>query len=269
MSEADAVDRASFARTRKSLAADLRRLGAAEGMTLLVHSSLSSLGWVNGGPMIVIQALMDVLTTAGTLVMPTHTGEYSDPAEWSNPPVPPVWYQAIRDTMPLFDPRLTPTRGMGRIPELFRTWPGVRRSCHPQVSFAAWGKEAAFVTADHELSYSLGEGSPLARLYDLGGYVLLLGVGYDSNTSFHLSECRAGVRPQVCKPMPVREEGRTIWERIPDIEYDADPFPAIGAELDQTGDVTIGQVGSATCRLYPQVNGVDFAVQWLKARQER
>src|SRR5947209_4670435 len=113
--------RADRPRTRASLAEDLRRLGLSEGVTVLVHSSLSTLGWVCGGPVAVVQALLDVLTDSGTLVMPTHSGEYSDPAPWQEPPVPRDWWPVIRETMPAFDPQVTPTRGMGRIVEVFRS----------------------------------------------------------------------------------------------------------------------------------------------------
>src|SRR5579871_1511410 len=123
MSEEAAVHRAQMPRTRESLTADLRALGVQPGMTLLVHSSLSALGWVSGGPVAVVQALLDVLGHDGTLVTPTQSGQYSDPAYWVAPPVPEAWWPIIRETMPAFDPRTAPTRGMGAIVEVFRNWP--------------------------------------------------------------------------------------------------------------------------------------------------
>lgn len=269
MSESKAIEGADAPRTRQSLAADLRRLGMRTGHVVLVHSSLSRLGWVCGGSVTVVQALMDVLTPEGTLVMPTHSGDYSDPARWGNPPVPKSWWQTIRDTMPAFDPRYTPTRGMGAIVETFRKWPGVQRSNHPAVSFAAWGKHATIVTTDHELAYGLGEGSPLARIYDLDGWVLLLGVGHDSNTSFHLAEYRApGAVPEDLGG-PVFIEGRRRWVEFKDIEIDSDLFPEIGRRMEQVHAPLIGLVGSAQAQYFSQRRAVDFAQEWLTEQRRQ
>jgi aminoglycoside 3-N-acetyltransferase len=264
MTELESIKKVDRPLTRESLAVDLQSLGVHSGMTLLVHSSLSKLGWVNGGPVAVIWALMDVLTSAGTLVMPTHSSDLSDPEPWQNPPVPKAWHQTIRDTMPTYDPLRTPTRGMGKIPEQFRTWPDVVRSGHPQLSFAAWGKQADFVTRCHMLDNSLGEASPLARVYDLGGTVLLLGVGYDSNTSFHLAEYRAPNAKIEKRGAPAMVNGRSQWTTFSDIEFnDDETFPAIGKAFDETGNVVMGKVGAAECRLYRQRDGVDFAEAWI------
>ncbi len=268
MNEAEVIARTPAPNTRESLAGDLRRLGVEPGMTLLVHSSLSSIGWVAGGPVAVVQALLDALTPAGTLVMPAHSGEQGDPARWQNPPVPDDWIPIVRDALPAYDPRVTPTRGMGRIAETFRTWPGALRGAHPQVSFAAWGRHAAFVTEGHTLDDSLGEDSPLARVYDLDGHVLLLGVGHDNNTSFHLAEYRALVAARILQGAPVLEAGERVWREYTDIDLDEEPFAELGADFERecAEFVRPGRVGLAEARLLRQRPAVDFAVAWLRQR---
>jgi aminoglycoside 3-N-acetyltransferase len=267
MSEQETIENAPLPGTRESLAADLLALGIEAGMTLIMHSSLKSLGWVCGGPVTVIQALMDVVTPAGTIVVPTQSSDYSDPALWQHPPVPESWWKIIYDTMPAFDPRITPTRFMGIIVETFRAWPGVLRSDHPAVSFAAWGRNAEQIIKGHTLEYGLGEGSPLARIYDLDGWVLLLGVGYGSNTSMHLAEYRAPGSEQVILGAPVLENGQRVWKNYRDIEIDSDIFPEIGADFERTEQVRVARVGSADARLFRQRPAVDFAQEWITAKR--
>lgn len=267
MSEQETVDNAPLPRTRQSLGNDLRALGVQAGMTLIMHSSLKSLGWVCGGPVAVLQALMDVVTPTGTIVVPTQTSEYSDPALWQHPPVPKSWWQIIIDTMPAFDTRITPSQGMGIIVETFRSWPSVLRSDHPAVSFAAWGRHAEHIIAGHSLEYGLGEDSPLARIYDLDGWVLLLGVGYDSNTSMHLAEYRAPGFDEIVLGAPLFENSQRVWKRYRDIEIDSDIFPEIGDDFERTGQVRKAKVGSADTRLFRQKAAVDFAQEWLMARR--
>lgn len=252
--------------TVDSLKHDLSSLGVKPGMVLLVHSSLSSIGWVCGKSVAVIEALESTLTSEGTLVMPTHSGELSEPSYWENPPVPEAWWQVIRDTMPAFQADVTPTREMGLIPETFRKQDGVLRSYHPQVSFAAWGKYAKQITENHSLEFGLGETSPLARLYDLHGHVLLLGVGHGNNTSLHLAEYRANIQKKILQQgAPVLVEGQRQWKTFEDIEMNSNDFEAIGKVFaEETGLEQRGKIGLANARLFPQCELVDFAVRWLE-----
>jgi aminoglycoside 3-N-acetyltransferase len=250
---------------RSALARDLARLGVEPGATLLVHSALRSLGYVPGGQVAVVQALLDALGPSGTLVVPTQTGGNSDPAGWSRPPVPRDWWPVIRAETPAYDPALTPSRGMGVLPEQVRTWRGARRSSHPTTSFAALGARAAAVVAVHDLDSQCGERSPLATLERLGAQVLLLGAGWGTTTCFHLAEYRVpGAAELTSFSGAVRTaDGGREWATWTDLDVDDEDFEQIGAHLETLGLVRTGQVGDATCRLFDLTAGVAAAAAWL------
>lgn len=253
--------------TVPSLIRDLQKLGLHEGMTLIVHSAISQLGWVCGGAQAVVMALEATLGESGTLVMPTHSNHLSDPSQWQNPPVPASWWQVIQETMPAYQPDLTPTREMGSVVECFRKQTGVIRGSHPHYSFAAWGKHAATVAVQNQpLDFSFSNDSTLARLYDLDGWVLLLGVGHESNTSLHLAEYRTDYPGKQVKRVgvPILLAGQRQWVEFQDINWDSDDFPALGDDFAlETQFVHQGRVGQATALLMPQRPLVDFGITWL------
>ncbi|MGW4301343.1 aminoglycoside N(3)-acetyltransferase [Streptomyces sp. NPDC004646] len=251
--------------TRDTISARLREMGVAPGETLLVHSSLSSLGWVNGGPVAVVQGLLDALGPTGTLTVPTHSTHLSDPARWRNPPAPEEWWDAIRATMPVYDPRITPTLGMGAIPETVRTWPGALRSAHPQTSFAALGPRAAEITEGHAPDCRLGEHSPLARLERAGARVLLLGVGYGSCTAFHLAEYRVP-SPSARIEWPAPGGG---WEEATDGSIDSERFEELGHDFERDRPVVRARIGTAEARLFPLGDAVSYAERWLPVHRPR
>ncbi|QKW48806.1 aminoglycoside N(3)-acetyltransferase [Streptomyces buecherae] len=254
--------------TRDSLATELRDLGVRPGETLLAHSSLSSLGWVCGGAPVVVAALLDVLGPAGTLVVPTHTSDNSDPAGWTQPPVPAQWWPTIRAALPAYDPATSRSYRVGAIPEAARTWPGAARSAHPQTSFAAVGARAHAIVDDHALDCRLGERSPLARLEQAAARVLLLGVGYDSCTAFHLAEYRIPGQ-RVDNSFAVTTPAGRRWSTVRDRSISDDRFDELGAAFEKERPVLCGPVGGAEARLFPVADAVAYAAGWLVEHRPR
>ncbi len=254
--------------TRTALSRDLRALGLGSGGVVLVHASLKRLGWVCGGSVAVVQALLDVLGPTGTLVVPTHTANNRDPSRWRDPSVPRSWWPTIRACLPGFDPRFTPSAGMGAVAELVRTWPGAMRSAHPQTSFAALGPQAEDIVGTHDLDCHLGDRSPLGRLADLGASVLLLGVGWDRCTAFHLAEYRVPQPPRWTYSCVVMRGADREWAVYRDVKLVDDDFAELGSAFEAADHVTVGLVGSATSRLFTIQAATAFGLEWMRIHRQ-
>lgn len=249
---------------------ELRALGVEPGMHLIAHVSLRSMGWVCGGAVALIQALQEAVTDAGTIMFPAQTSVLSEPSKWCNPPVPESWWPVIREHMPPFDPRSTPTGGVGQVPECFRSFPGVWRSNHPAVSFCAWGALAEHLTHDHPLDFPFGEGSPLAKLHAADGRVLFIGVDYNVCTALHLAEERATGLPVSEQGAPVFDgEGKRRWIAYEQVDYNDDPFVQIGTAFEMLHSIRRGFIGTADSRLVAMRPLVDFAAGWLSRGADR
>lgn len=266
MSEIAIIDRTERPLTVTSLTAKLQTCGLKEGRTILVHSAMSQLGWVIGGAEAVILALLTAVGETGTIMMPAYTNNNSDPAEWQNPPVPESWWQTIRDHTPAYNPLTTPSRGLGVIPELFRTWPGAVRSTHPAFSLTALGPRAAYLVQDHWLDEDAGDHSPLGKLYEVDGHVLLLGVDHNNNSSLHLAEFR--VNDPRKRDIPTASamivDGRRQWVSYTAVEENSDNFAEIGTSFDTAHNIPVQKIGGAGVRFFRQRPLVDFAVNWME-----
>lgn len=270
MTEADTIHNDAMPQTVDTLAEQFAACGLAAGQTVLVHTSMSKIGWIVGGQVTVIQALLRVLGTEGTLMMPTHTASNTDPTLWRNPPVPESWWPIIQAHQPAFNPAITPTREMGAVAELFRTWPGVVRSNHPIGSFAALGPNARHLTDDHELVEMFGDHSPIGRLYELDGYIMLVGVGHGNNTSLHLAEWRADFpgKPFAQQGTAMLVNGVRQWVTFDMLLMETDDFPAIGDLYEVRHNIPRHRVGRAHVRFMKQRPLVDFAVEWMTQNRD-
>ena len=255
-------------RTRQSLLADLRALGVRSGQVLLVHASMRSIGPVQGGSAAVVAALSDAVGFEGTLAVPAGTAGNSDTSRHYLARTAGMTAEQISRYMAEmrpFDPATTPAEGMGQIAAQVRTTPGARRSAHPQSSFAALGPMAGKLTDRHAMDCHLGESSPLARLYEIGAWILLLGVGYPACSAFHLAEYRYVANPPTRSyRCVIAADGRPVWHEYRDVVLDDTGFGHLGADFDRIGLAARGRVGRADCRLVPMVPIVDFATKWFR-----
>jgi len=262
--------------TRPSLEGDLRQLFQKitdKTPSLLTHTSLSSLGWVCGGEQTLLEALLAATDKHITLVMPAFTSQLTEPSYWVAPPAPERWWPTIREQLPPFDPTLSPVRGLGRLPELFRNHPASIRSSHPHVSFAASGPHALSFLASHPLDDGFGMASPLGRLYTENGWVLMLGTGYSTCTILHLAERLANFPGKHWREegAPIlNERGKREWVRLESLETDVgtDDFDEVGAAFEASEpDPALfykGKIGRATVRLIRAKTLVDFATGWFE-----
>jgi aminoglycoside 3-N-acetyltransferase len=214
-------------------------LGLQPGSSVIVHSSLGSFGHVDGGAQTVIEALMEVLTPRGTLLMPSFNHGMIVEEGWSG----------------CYDPLETPTIN-GAIPETFRKLPGVYRSLDPTHPVAAWGWNAQRYTAFHHRTLTMSLDSPIGLLWKDGGYGLFLGVGFEANTFHHVVETTTGARclgPRteaypVMLPGGRKVKGRTWgWRASPCPFTDEGRYPLL---FRQRKVLSEEQVGNSVATLF-------------------
>jgi aminoglycoside 3-N-acetyltransferase len=222
----------------------LLRLGIEAGDVLLVHTSFSEVKPVEDGPLGLIAALTTAVGPKGTLVMPSMTDD--------------------DDTS--FDPQSTPCEGMGVVADTFWRLPGVLRSDSPH-AFAALGPHAAQITAPHPVDLPHGPDSPVARVHELGGQVLLLGVGHDANTTVHLAEYLAGVRYRRKKTVTLLIDGRPSRIDYGEIDHCCENFNLLDGWLAARGLQRRGKVGHAETRLARSRDIVDVVAEQVRANE--
>lgn len=237
--ESQGMDRRELG--RDVVAGQLRALGVREGGVLLVHTSFRAVRPVAGGPRGLIEALRDALGPAGTLVMPSWTEDDETP----------------------FDPASTRAAAdLGIVADTFWRMPGVARSSHP-FAFAAAGPRAAEITSGPlPLPPHIPE-SPVGRVHDMDGQVLLLGVNHDADTTLHLAELLAPVPYRLPKSITVLRDGRPTRLDYGENDHCCERFTMADAWLRERGLQAEGRVGHADARLVRARDVVAVALEHL------
>jgi aminoglycoside N3'-acetyltransferase len=235
-----APDRAELGRA--AVAGQLRALGVEEGGVLLVHTSFRAVRPVEGGPAGLVLALRDALGPEGTLAMPSWSEDDDEP----------------------FDPRTTSAApSLGVVADAFWRLPGVARSPHA-FAFAAAGAQAARITSGPLPLPPHAPESPVGRVHDLDGQVLLLGVGHDADTTLHLAELLAGVPYRVPKHCTVLEGGRPVRIEYGENDHCCARFALADGWLRERGLQSEGRVGHAAARLARARDVVAVALERLR-----
>jgi aminoglycoside 3-N-acetyltransferase len=263
-----AVNEYSAPRTVRELTAFLAELGVMTGSTLLVHASLTHSGLAAAD---VRSALMDVLGTDGTLVVPAFTPENSDTSDAylkRTAQMSPAERKADQAAMKPYDPQSTPCPVMGVLADEVRRAPGAQRSDHPQTSFAAIGRKAVRLMEGHDPRCHLGERSPLGKLYAEGAQVLLLRTGFGECSAFHLAEYRAWPDPPLRTYRCVVGPPPGSWIAYEDVVLDDSDFAAMGARMPEQL-ITRRQLHGRPVSLFALRDAVDFACRDMVRHRPR
>ncbi|QBD75242.1 AAC(3) family N-acetyltransferase [Ktedonosporobacter rubrisoli] len=226
--------------TESDIIHGLRALGLNTSSRVIVHSSLSSFGHVEGGARAVCQAL---LSTGATLLLPAASGKMTGiPAPpgllrpWNAVIAASTWPEfdeAVSRAVP-FSKQLPIDKELGNIPETIRRFFPHLRSHHPLMSYLALGPYAQHLIDAQRLDWPLG---PLEALAEQHGSVLLLGVSHTVNTAIHLSEQHLG-RSRFYRYAKMADQ---IWMELPNIPGDSHRFDSIEPALrPATREVMIG-----------------------------
>jgi aminoglycoside 3-N-acetyltransferase len=221
----------------------LLKFGVKRGGVLLVHTAFSQVKPVQDGPAGLIAALQAAVGPMGTLAMPSMSDDDDHP----------------------FDPRNTDCRGMGVVADTFWRLPGVLRSDSPH-AFAAIGPRAAEITAAHPVDVPHGMDSPVGRIYELDGQVLLLGVGHDANTMIHLAENMAGVRYRVPKYAMILRGAQPTRYEYSEIDHCCQNFNLMDQWLDGERQ-SRGIIGHTEARLIRSRDIVETALGRLRENE--
>lgn len=257
--------------TRDLISHQLKDLGLQANDIVMLHSSMRAIGSVIGGPDQVHLAIMDVITQNGTLVIYIACEREYEVVGRSS--LNPTDEQFIFKHCPPFDPLTARARrDHGILAEFFRSWPGVQVSNNPGARMAALGANAKDILKDHLLDYGYGPGTPLDKIYQMRGKILLLGSDLDSVTMLHYAEHISPIKNKRIEryKVPLLQNGERAWIDVE--EYDTSQgicfwpevfFEKIMQKYFQTHLIQVKKVGNADSYLIDSKSLVDFAIPLL------
>lgn len=252
---------------KEDIKRQLTAMGLGKGMLVLVEANSNMLGYISGSHQALIEAIMECVGYEGTIVMPSFTPQMLDPACIKNCHIDRESWQYIRDGVSGFDKKLSAPLQSDELVLQFMRNEGVARSYHPLYSFLAWGKYAKIICDKHPLHFGLSKDSPLGKLYELNGYVLLLGCGFEDCTMLHLAHYNGQKLPIHITSAPIERNNRVYWKDMLDLELNKEGFLEIGEVMEERKIVRTMYLGSGRCRFFSAREATNIATAYFNINE--
>lgn len=249
--------------TKEDITQQLQNIGVQRGMLLLVDACSEKMGYISGGIQTFIDALMEAVGYEGTIVMPSFTPQFIDPACTGSKKIDRENWELLRDTALPFHKKLSPPETTDAMVHQFMRNEGVVRSYHPIYSFVAWGKYAKIICDKHPLHFGLSKESPLGKLSELNGFVLLAGCSFKACTIFQLARYSGEQLPIKIMTSPIEQNNQMIWKDMLDLEMDTSGFEVIGEVMEERKIVKNMYINTSRCRFFSAREAVNIATAYF------
>ncbi len=261
MSLQDIINNSKFPITKDYLVNAFKDLGIKNNDTIMVHSSVSSFGYVVNGAHDIIDALIETVTD-GIIIIPGHTTVNSTVEDWQRPPVPSEWHETLKNNIRPTTSETEPN-GIGAVPRVFSRYDGVYRTNHPYVSLLYFGKVIPEQLKNHHLDKPHSMHGPFGYLYENNVKLLMLGSEYDNLTFMHLA-CNLNNGPYQVIESNIYEDNKIKRVSFEFEDDDTDLFNTIGSEfeVEKQEYITIKKIGNSTCKLINGKELVDYTLEY-------
>lgn len=253
--------------TKEDLNDMLTSMGIQKGMVILLQANTTKLGYIAGGEQAIIEALMDAVGFDGTIVMPAFTPQLADPSCLKQMVDREQWENIRSHALP-FDRKLSACDTNDSLVHQFLRNEGVVRSYHPLYSFCAWGKYAKLICDKHPLHFGLNEDSPLGKMVEFNGYVLMLGMDYQECVMFQLARYHGDQLPIKVVSAPIEINKKKIWKDMLDLDYDNACFGEVGEAMEDRYIVKTACIGDGLCRFFSAREATNLATAYFHIHKD-
>lgn len=242
------------------------KIGLKKGMVIFLHGLLPFDFYVIGGAQTFLDALLEVLSFNGTIVMSMDCKTNSDPGSWFNHPENLDDIEKIRLHHPNFNKFNSQNFYNDEILDNLRRRKGVEISNHPSKPFVAYGKYAKFICNHHELEFSYGLQSPLARIYELKAFTLLFNVDYDSATIMYFAQYRCNTIPIRLQCANIEINGNKKTKKYLDLLLDNSDFKKIGNKMENDILVNKYQIDNVVIKIFNCFDAVNYCEKYFEEK---